>query len=125
MAKIAPLDPAEDVRVDPRYVQHIVNELGGPAADGIIGLALEQMMQAISGLHADAAIGDTGRIALQAERLSRLAQQVGLVSLAGVSADVADCARRGDPMAQAAVLARVARVADLSLRGIRGGLWHG
>ncbi|MFV0408694.1 MAG: hypothetical protein ACK5LJ_03045 [Paracoccus sp. (in: a-proteobacteria)] len=119
MAKIAPLDPAEDVRLDPRYVQHIVNEMGNAAAGGIIGLALEQMMQAVRGLCCDVTSGDMARVTWQAQRLSRLAGQVGLVSLAEVSADMADCARRGDQPALRAVLARARRVADLSQRGLR------
>ena len=62
--------------------------------------------------------GDDGAIVGQAERLSRLAWQVGLVSLAGVAIDVADCARRNEAVALTATLARAVRVANRSLTEI-------
>ncbi|HMR37496.1 MAG TPA: hypothetical protein PJ999_14635, partial [Paracoccus sp. (in: a-proteobacteria)] len=52
------------------------------------------------------------------QRLSRLAWQVGLVTLAGVAVDIADCAQAGDPVALQATLARMERVAKRSLTEI-------
>jgi hypothetical protein len=106
---------------------HIVNELGEVAAEGLIQLAagtdgdLRSMR-----LQDDAPAAATASATVeQAERLSRLAWQVGLVSLAGVAVDVADCARRGDVVALEATLARMVRVADRSLTDIWEGLVPG
>ncbi len=96
MSKIAPLGVVEPIRVDAGRIQNIVNELGEVAAEGVIQMALEQMATSVEGLLDSAKRGDEEAIVAQAERLSRLAWQVGLVSLAGVAIDVADCARRNE-----------------------------
>ena len=118
MSKIAPLGVVEPIRVDAGRIQNIVNELGEVAAEGVIQMALEQMATSVEGLLESARQGDDAAIVAQAERLSRLAWQVGLVSLAGVAIDVADCARRNEAVALTATLARAVRVANRSLTEI-------
>ena len=118
MSNIAPLGVAEPIRVDAGRIQNIVNELGEVAAEGVIQMALEQMATSVEGLLESARQGDDAAIVAQAERLSRLAWQVGLVSLAGVAIDVADCARRHQAVALTATLARAVRVANRSLTEI-------
>ena len=118
MSKIAPLGVVEPIRVDAGRIQNIVTELGEVAAEGVIQMALEQMATSVEGLLDSARRGDDAAIVTQAERLSRLAWQVGLVSLAGVAIDVADCARRNEAVALTATLARVVRVANRSLTEI-------
>ena len=118
MSKIAPLGVVEPIRVDAGRIQNIVNELGEVAAEGVIQMALEQMATSVEGLLDSARRGDEAAIVAQSERLSRLAWQVGLVSLAGVAIDVADCARRNEAVALTATLARAVRVANRSLTEI-------
>ena len=118
MSKIAPLGVAEPIRVDAGRIQNIVTELGGSAAEGVIQLALEQMASLVEGVLESARQGDDAAVVSQAERLSRLAWQVGLVSLAGVAIDVADCAHRHEAVALTATLARAVRVANRSLTEI-------
>ncbi|NHF73644.1 hypothetical protein [Paracoccus xiamenensis] len=118
MSKIAPLGVTEPIRVDAGRIQNIVTELGGSAAEGVIQLALEQMASLVEGVLESARQGDDAAVVSQAERLSRLAWQVGLVSLAGVAIDVADCARRHEAVALTATLARAVRVANRSLTEI-------
>ncbi|WBU56909.1 hypothetical protein [Paracoccus sediminicola] len=118
MGNIAALGLAEDIRVDTARVQSIVDELGQVAADGIIQMALEQMALAVTALQAAATAGDGPAIVAQADRLSRLAWQVGLVSLAAVASDVAQCARHEDRVPLTATLARAIRVANRSLTEI-------
>ena len=118
MSKIAPLGVVEPIRVDAGRIQNIVTELGEVAAEGVIQMALEQMATSVEGLLDSARRGDDAAIVTQAERLSRLAWQVGLVSLAGVAIDVADCARRHEAVALTATLARAVRVANRSLTEI-------
>lgn len=125
MKNVAALAMTELVSLDERRLQDIVNELGEVAAEGLIQLALEQMALAVQALQADARSDDGRAIAAQAERLSRLAWQVGLVTLAGVAVDIADCASRRDRVALQATLARMGRVADRSLTDIWDGLAPG
>lgn len=122
MGNLAALAIAEPVNIDARRVQAIVNELGEVAAEGLIQVALEQMALAVQALRRDVEGSDGPAIIAQAERLSRLAWQVGLMTLAGVAVDVADCARRGDPVSLDATLARLLRVANRSLTDIWDGV---
>lgn len=125
MTKIAALAVTEPVSVDERRLHDIVNELGEVAATGLIQLALEQMALAVRALQEDARADNVLAITAQAERLSRLAWQVGLVTLAAVAIDIAECARHGDAVALEATLARLTRVADRSLTDIWDGVGPG
>lgn len=116
MRNVAALAVAEPVNFDKTRLQGIVNELGQVAAERLIQLALEQMAEAIEALRAET--GGPEAVAAQAERLSRMAWQVGLVTLTGVAVDIADCARAKDPVALEATLARMDRVAKCSLTEI-------
>jgi len=53
--------------------------------------------------------------------MSRLAWQIGLLSLAGVAMDLGSCIERGDEPAIAAIRARLMRVGNRSLTEI----WEG
>lgn len=122
MTNVARLGVAESIRLDSGRVQDIVNELGETAAEGLLQMALEQMAAAVTVLVDSAGRGDGDAVVAQAERLSRLAWQVGLLSLAGVAVDVADCARREDAVGLTATLARTVRVANRSLTEIWDGM---
>ncbi len=121
MLKVAVLSVDEDVRIDQRRLDEIVAELGRRAAHELIGAALEQLAIGLrETLHA-AAADDCARVAAHADRLSRLAWQVGLVTLAAVAVDAGQCAERGDRLALQAVLARLERIGNRSLTEI----WDG
>lgn len=118
MAQVTALAVDEAIQVDSRRVGDIVNELGESAAHNVIGLALEQMAVLLT--HIDRALdgGDLVEAIAQAERLSRLAWQIGLSSLAGVAVDLASCAEGQDLASLTAVRARLARVGNRSLTEI-------
>ena len=118
MKNVAALAVAEPVSVDERRLQDIVNELGEVAAEGLIQLALEQMALAVHALQADARSGNNFATVEQAQRLSRLAWQVGLVSLAGVAVDVGRCAETRDFPGLAATAGRLRRIGNRSLTEI-------
>ncbi|MFD1883765.1 hypothetical protein [Paracoccus pacificus] len=99
----------------------IVDELGGMAARNVIGMALEQLATAITDVRLAHAGGNRAAVVDRTTQLSRLAWQVGLVSLASVAQDVAICAECGDEVGYAATLARLLRVANASLTEI----WDG
>lgn len=121
MTDLAVLGVAESVHVDAHRLRDLVSELGEDAARTMIALALEQLARALVHARQAAMDGDRTRLVAMAELLSRLAWQIGLVSLAGVAVDVGACAERGDEVALAATLARLMRVGNRSL----GEMWPG
>ncbi|MFV0385652.1 hypothetical protein [Paracoccus sp. (in: a-proteobacteria)] len=118
MAQISSLAVSEPIRVDARRVGDIVNELGEQAAQNVLGLALEQLAWALTATDEALEQGDMAQAVAHADRLSRLAWQVGLLSLAGVAMDLGNCAERRDASALAAVRARMMRVGNSSLTTI-------
>lgn len=118
MAQIKALAMSEPVRVDARRVGDIVNELGESAAQNVIGLALEQLATTLAATDKSVEMGDLAHAVALADRLSRLAWQIGLLSLAGVAMDLGSCAERRDMNALSAVRARLMRVGNRSLTAI-------
>lgn len=118
MAQIKALAVSEPVRVDVRRVGDIVNELGESAAQNVIEMALEQLAGALTATDQALAHDDLAGAAGHADQLSRLAWQIGLLSLAGVAMDLCACAERRDSGALAAVHARLMRVGNRSLTAI-------
>ena len=118
MAKIARLSVEENVNIDMHRLEEIVSELGENTAVQIIGAALEQLALALARTIDATQRGDLAQVVGNADRLSRLAWQVGLVTLAGVAVDVGSCAERRDPGALAATAARLARIGNQSLTQI-------
>lgn len=118
MAEITALAVSETVRVDTRRVADIVGELGEEAALNVIGLALEQLATALTAVDNSISGGDLAQAVAHADRLSRLAWQVGLLSLAGVALDLGSCAESGQTDAMRAVHARLMRVGNHSLTAI-------
>ncbi|WP_410217177.1 hypothetical protein [Paracoccus sp. (in: a-proteobacteria)] len=118
MAQISALAFSEAVRVDSRRVAEIVGELGETAAQHVIGLALEQLASTLTQIEAALEGGNHASAVAQAERLSQLAWQIGLLSLAGVAMDLGSIIERGDHAALAAIRSRLSRVGNLSLTAI-------
>ncbi|WP_246587979.1 DNA repair protein RecO C-terminal domain-containing protein [Paracoccus bogoriensis] len=118
MAQVTTLAMWEQVRVDTRRVATIVNELGETSARNVIELALEQLATKLTAVDQALRQGDLAQAASDAERVARLAWQIGLLSLAGVAMDLGSCADRGDQVALAAVQARLMRVGNRSLTAI-------
>lgn len=118
MAQVTALAVDEAIRVDARRVGDIVNELGESAAENVIVMALEQLAALLMQVEAALAVEDLAEASAMAERLSRLAWQIGLPSLAGVAVDLATCAERRDMAPLAAIRARLTRVGNRSLTEI-------
>lgn len=121
MAQVTALAVSEPVRVDGRRVGEIVSELGEGPAQHVIGLALEQLAAALTAVEQALREDDRAGACAHAERMSRLAWQIGLLSLAGVAMDLGSCIERADEPAIAAIRARLMRVGNRSLTEI----WDG
>ena len=101
--------------MDTRRLDEIVFELGARAAHQVLDNALEKLSEELHRVEAASRRGDAAAIVAAADQIGRLAWRLGLVTLAGVAVDLARCAERGDPIARAAVQARLLRVGSCSL----------
>ena len=118
MAQITALTPAEHAHVDRARVAAIMAELGEAAAQQVICMALEQLAAILTSVEMALARDDRAQAVADAERMSRLAWQIGLVSLAGVAMDLGAAAERGDHAALSAIRQRLRRVGNQSLTAI-------
>lgn len=118
MTKVARLAIAESVSIDMHRLEEIVRDLGENTAAQVINAALEQLALALTHTVAAADRAELAHVVTHADRLSRLAWQVGLVTLAGVAIDVGSCAEQRDMGALAATVARLRRIGNQSLTQI-------
>ncbi|MDS9466673.1 hypothetical protein RGQ15_03640 [Paracoccus sp. MBLB3053] len=118
MAAIAQLAVEERVLIDKQRLETIVTELGETVASQVIGLALEQLALAMNRTLAAAGEGELADVVADADRLSRLAWQLGLVTLAGVAIDVGSSAEQRDLGALGATCARLHRIGSQCLTRI-------
>ncbi|MCV2445889.1 hypothetical protein [Paracoccus sp. DMF] len=118
MSKIAILSMNDAIRIDLQRLEQIVRELGEDCAAQVIGAALEELARALRRTVLAAQESDLGAVVNHADQLSRLAWQVGLVTLAGVAIDVGACAERRDATALGSTVARLERIGNRSLTQI-------
>jgi len=118
MTGISRLAIEEQMTIDHQRLNNMVAALGEDAASRIIAAALEQLAVAMSRLVAAVDRGDLVGVGCDADRISRLAWQLGLVTMAAVAVDVGTCAERRDSGGLRATSARLRRIGNHSLTGI-------
>ena len=115
MADMAALRHEEGVRLDPDRLMALYEDLGEAGAENVVTRAMEELAFRMSDMQEEFRTGDMETFARNARSLARVAGQVGMVTLARVSRDVAECAALGDMVAVAATWARLGRISDRSL----------
>jgi hypothetical protein len=115
MTKVAVLHPREVVRQDVEAVAEIYRNLGAPTAEQVVSRALGELTLTMAGIVEKVRAQDLRDLGRQLARLRRLAEDIGLVSLAKVAGDAQACLERADGTAFSAVWARLLRVAERSL----------
>ncbi len=115
MAELAVLRPHEVVRQDVETVAEIYRNLGAPTAEQVVTRALGELALTMAGIVEKVQAQELRDVARQLVRLRRLADDIGLVSLARVAGDVQACLERADGTAFSAVWARLLRVAERSI----------
>lgn len=115
MTNIVALRPKERVRQDVEPIATIYRNLGTSSAEGVVTRALGELALTMSGLASQVRSHQLGDLVQQLRRLGRMADNLGMVSLASVSADLSVCLERQDATAFAAVWARMLRIAERSL----------
>lgn len=109
------LRPKERVRQDAEPIATMYRNLGTSSAEQVVTRALGELALTMSGLAVQVRAHEMGDLIRQLRRLQRMAENLGLVSLGLVAADVRICLDSGDVTAFAAVWARLLRIAERSL----------
>lgn len=119
-AEIKAFRPKERVRHDSEPIALIYRSMGTAAAEEVVTRALTELAMTMTGLADQVRQRERQDLTRQLRRLQRMAEQLGMVSLGQVSADIRGCLDQGDPTAFAAVWARLLRVAECSLAADKG-----
>lgn len=116
-AAVVVLAIREKVREDIEPIVSVYRNLGSDSAAGVVNRALSDLGLALAGVAAQMARHDPAGIGPALRQVRRMAQGLGLLTLADVAADLDRCIARDDPTATAAVWARLCRVAERALWG--------
>lgn len=115
MGKVIALTPREVVRQDVEAIALIYRNLGAPTAEKMVTRALGELALTMARLAETVRSQDLRDVADHLVKLSRLADDLGLISLGAVARDSRLCLERADSTGFAAVWARLLRVAERSL----------
>lgn len=115
MGKVTTLTPREVVCQDVEAIAVIYRNLGAPTAEKMVTRALGELALTMARLAETVRSQDLRDVSDHLVRLSRLADDLGLISLAVVARDSRLCLERADSTGFAAVWARLVRVAERSL----------
>ncbi len=115
MGFVMALRPKERVRQDSEPIALMYRNMGTSAAEQVVSRAFSELAITMAALVAQVRANDRTDLSKRMRRLQRMAEQLGLVSLGQVAADVRFCLDTGDETALAAVWARLVRVAESSL----------
>lgn len=118
MPVLAVLRHEEGVRLDPDRLVALYSELGESGAERVIFRAMEELAARLSEMLKHADDGRADRLIRSARLLAKVADQVGMATLARVASDVVASAETADGTAQAATLARLIRIGERSLTAI-------
>ena len=112
---VVALRPKERVRQDAEPIATIYRNLGTSSAEQVVTRALAELALTMAGLASQVRDRQMDDLFRQLRRLQRMAENLGLVSLGLVAAEVRICMDSSDSTAFAAVWARLLRIAERSL----------
>lgn len=118
MSVLAVLRHEEGVRLDPDPLVALYSELGENGAERVICRAMEELTSRLSEMMRHADEGQIEPLIRSARLLGKVADQIGMATLARVATDVVRTTEAGDLTSQAATLARLARIGDRSLTAV-------
>lgn len=118
VGQIAQLRQSERILVDSRHLAALSARLGPRRAESYVTGRVEQMTDMLAQIEARYREGEHVALVGAAQRVSRMATEIGLTNLARVSRDLSIVARRKDMAALGAVWARLVRIGDRSLEQI-------
>lgn len=108
-AMVTYLCPRERIWLDPSRIGLLYTELGGAEVQALLDRAMQELGGVHGELRAQYAARDLDGFARSLRRLRRIADHLGLTTVARIAGDVGDCLDRGDATALAATWARLSR----------------
>ena len=115
LTNLAYLKPDETVRLETRVIKELCLELGEPGAQDVVTRAMENLAHRLTDAEQMYQQGDFSGLRKTVRSSVAVAEQIGMQSLAQRSHEVIYCIDAGDPVALAAVLARLMRIGERSL----------
>ncbi len=111
------LSPRERIWLDPSRIGLLYAELGGAEVQALLDRAMAELASVHEDLCRQFAARDLDGFARSLRRLRRIADHLGLTTVARIAGDVAECLDRADPTALSATWARLSRSAEQARRG--------
>jgi HPt (histidine-containing phosphotransfer) domain-containing protein len=118
VAAFSVLRHEEGVRLDPTCLVELYARLGEERAEHMMGMLMEDLATRLAEVDRFVLDGHEAALIRCAERLSLVARDIGMTTLARVARDVVIATREGDRTAQAATAARLCRTGDRSFAAI-------
>jgi hypothetical protein len=116
-AMVLRLCPRERVWLDPARICALYAELGGIEMQALLDRAMTELAAVRADLAQQYAVRDLDGFARNLRRIGRIAEHLGLTTLATIAGDVGRCLDAGDATAMAATWARLLRSADQAMAG--------
>lgn len=115
MINVVELCPAEFVVLEGERLGALAADLGEARAERVLSRAMEEIGVRLARVQAAYGAGDSARMKKHAQGLAAIAGQIGMADLVRVARDMADLSQGIDAAAQAAVVSRLARIAEDSM----------
>lgn len=116
--KVITLEHKESVRLDPERLGALYRQLGDTNALDVLCRTVEELAVRLSNCERHWRKQDWTDLRKCARSLVAIADQIGMMALARVAGDVAQCVDAGDAVATGATLSRLIRVGERSLTAI-------
>ncbi len=116
-ALVMQITPRERVWLDPSRIGVLYAQLGGDEMRALLDRAMGELATVRAELCVQYGAGDLDGFARSLRRVRRIADHLGLTTVATVAGDVAACLDGGDATALAATWARLLRSAEQALAG--------
>lgn len=111
-ARVTYLCPRERIWLDPSRIGLLYAELGGAEVQALLDRAMAELASVHEDLRLAYAARDLEGFARSLRRMRRIADHLGLTTVARIAGDVGDCLDRADPTALSATWARLSRSAE-------------
>ena len=116
-ALVTYLCPRERIWLDPSRIGLLYAELGGAEVQALLDRAILELSGVHDDLRGQYAARDLDGFARNLRRMRRIAEHLGLTTVARIAGDVSACLDRGDSTALAATWARLSRSAEQAQLG--------
>ena len=118
MDEVAILAPVERPRIDPGRIEKLCEEIGPYAIEDMVCRAMEELAHLLCRIHDQTEPDRRADLCKSLRAIRSLSDQVGLNGISRIAEDVLICIDHGDPVAEAAVMARLARNGERSLAAL-------